>query len=268
MLLSPEGYYSEFLEGRSADEIMDRIDDLRQEIAELKATLEDPNYVCLTTPDDDMRLSFARDYLKLAIQALEEAGGVYAPTKEEEEAAAFQQSIPAISTMTLRFGSVASFMEHRTIVFDNDDVYMKVAHPWSDDEHTEVAVQLGNNEDDEPLNKEDLLDLVAELDIGEWKDRYDRREYDGYDALDGIEWSLEIQYADGREPVRKSGWELFPFSFDGIETLFGLDTDPDFFRWAFETLPEEERAFCNKNLQAIEEDCRERFNRAYEATVG
>ncbi len=267
MLLSPEGYYREFLEGKTADEIMAEIDGLRQTIAELKAAIEDPNYVCLTTPDDDMRLSFARDYLKLAIQALEEAGGVHTPTKEEEEAAAFQQSIPAISTMTFQFGSVASFMEHRTIVLDNDDVYMKVAHPWSDDEHTEVAVQLGNNEDDEPLNKEDLLDLVAELDIGEWKDRYDRREYDGYAALDGIDWSLEIQYADGRDSVRKSGWELFPFSFSGIEILFGLEADPDLFRWAFETLPEKERAFCNKNLQAIEEDRRERFEHAYETTV-
>lgn len=44
MMISPEGYYEEYLKGKTAEQIMTAIRGLKQEIGHLKNTMEHPEY--------------------------------------------------------------------------------------------------------------------------------------------------------------------------------------------------------------------------------
>ncbi len=103
MMISPETYYEENLKGKSADEIIACIEDLRKEIDDLKATIGDPEHGLKPhiMPDESTQLSCTREYLDRAKEALEEAGGTYTPTEVESEDAAFQENIPYINTIEL-----------------------------------------------------------------------------------------------------------------------------------------------------------------------
>jgi len=98
MMISPEGYYEEYLKGKTAEQIMTAIRGLKQEIGHLKNTMEHPEYgrEPIMHPSEDVRLWCTRMYLERAKQALVEAGGIYTPSKAEMQVAEFEKSIPSI----------------------------------------------------------------------------------------------------------------------------------------------------------------------------
>lgn len=58
MMISPEGYYEEYLKGKTAEQIMTVIRGLKQEIGHLKNTMEHPEYghEPIMHPSEDVRL--------------------------------------------------------------------------------------------------------------------------------------------------------------------------------------------------------------------
>ena len=75
---------------------------------------------------------------------------------------------------------------------------------------------------DYPLTKEEFLDGIRELHIGEWRARYDPSRF-GYAVLDGTQWELEIYFSDGHMPVKIHGSNSYPYNFNKLKELLGID---------------------------------------------
>ena len=207
MMLSPEIYYEE-LKGKTPEEILKEIRSLRLEISSLKDRLDNQetspeDYVM---PDDRMRLETNRRYLEAAIRAYEEAGGEYVPTAEEQKARDFDASLPHISRIVFGIGGLFGGYETRTFTVSGNDVLLQIEHSFSGEPEPVFF----------PLTKDDLIDSLRELHIDEWK-----TEYSAF-VLDGTQWELQIEYDDGRSPVRISGSNAYPYNFDFLKLLLGI----------------------------------------------
>ncbi len=68
MMISPEGYYEEYLKGKTKEQILTVIRGLKQEIGRLKITMESPDYGVkpIMHPSEDTRLHWTREYLERA----------------------------------------------------------------------------------------------------------------------------------------------------------------------------------------------------------
>ena len=88
MMISPESYYEENLKNKSADEIITKIRGLKKQIGHLKNKMEHPEYryADMIDPSEPVQLHWTKEYLARAIQALEDAGGTYIPSKAEKNA--------------------------------------------------------------------------------------------------------------------------------------------------------------------------------------
>ncbi|MBS3988082.1 MAG: hypothetical protein KGZ38_08985 [Erysipelothrix sp.] len=86
MMISPEGYYEEYLKGKAKEQIMTAICGLKQEIGRLKNTMESPDYGQeeIVHPSEDTRLHWTREYLERAKQAYAEVGGTYTLSKQKK----------------------------------------------------------------------------------------------------------------------------------------------------------------------------------------
>ena len=106
MMISPEGYYEEYLKGKTKEQIMTVMRGLKQEIGHLKNTMEGPDYSVepIMHPSEDTRLHWTREYLERAKQAYAEAGGTYTLSKSEEKAADFNANMDAICKITFSIG--------------------------------------------------------------------------------------------------------------------------------------------------------------------
>jgi len=74
MMISPEGYYEEYLKGKTKEQIMTAMRGLKQEIGLLKNTMESPDYGQeeIVHPSEDTRLHWTRGYLEKAKETLRE----------------------------------------------------------------------------------------------------------------------------------------------------------------------------------------------------
>lgn len=216
MMISPETYYEENLKGKTAAQILFAIRGLKQEISRLKNNIENPNYLYRTDPSEDVRLSCTRMYLERAKQALVEAGGTYVPSKAELKAEEFNANIPFISKVEFSIGGFFGGFETRTYTIEGDNIYM-------DDEHS-LIFKPSNLEDVEieETDKDSFLKGLADLHIGEWRRNYDSSRW-GDTVLDGTQWHLYIYYSNGRRPVKIEGSNDYPYNFDKLQELLGID---------------------------------------------
>ena len=218
MMISPNTYYEEFLKGKTAEEIMTAIRGLKQEIGHLKNTMEHPEYrrKPLIHPSEEVRLSYNRMYLERAKEALIEVGGTYKPSQAELKAAAFDESIPAICKVVFSIGGVFDFGEIRTYILDEEHLYMDVdCFPFLKPSNLEIK-------QDDPLTKEEFLDGIKELHIGEWRAHYEPSRF-GYEVLDGTHWELEIYFSNGHMPVKIYGSNSYPYNFNKLKELLGIE---------------------------------------------
>lgn len=218
MMISPEVYYEIFLKGKTAEQIMTAIRGLKQKIGYLKNTMEHPDYgqMPITQPSDDVRLSCTRMYLERAKEALAEAGGTYNASQAEMKAAAFNASIPSICKVIFSIGGFFGGYETRTYILDEEHLYMNVEHS--------LILEPSNLEiePDYPMTKEEFLDGIKELHIGEWRTRYDPSRF-GYTVLDGTQWELEIYFSDGHKPKKIYGSNSYPYNFNKFTQLLGME---------------------------------------------
>lgn len=64
---------------------------------------------------------------------------------------------------------------------------------------------------DYPSDKEEFLDGLRELHIGEW-----RTNYTNPYVLDGIQWELKIEFSNGRRPFKTGGSNAYPYNFNEL----------------------------------------------------
>ena len=68
---------------------------------------------------------------------------------------------------------------------------------------------------EDPFSKEDLLDMLRSLYLGEWK-----HAYDNYCVFDGTQWELTLTFSNGRRPLKYGGSNAFPWCFNTLTDFF------------------------------------------------
>lgn len=197
---------------------MTAIRGLKQEMGRLKNTMESPDYgsEAIIMPSESTRLWCTRLYLDRAKQALTDVGGTYVPSKAEQKAERFDASIPAISKVIFGIGGFFGGYETRTITVDEEHIHFDVEHL--------LILKPSNLPDglDYPCDKEEFLDGIRELHIGEWRTSY----MNPY-VLDGTQWELTIEFSDGHKPFKISGSNAYPYNFDALKELLGVEPDDE-----------------------------------------
>lgn len=219
MMISTQVFYEDQLKGKTAPQIMTIIRSLKQEIGRLKNIVEHPDYktreiaIC---PSENTQISCARDYLERAKQALVEVGGEYIPSAAEQKALEFNANIPYISKVRFSIGGYHTGYETRTYTIDGDQVHMYVEHS---------LILKPSNIDDaeiEPWDKEEFLEHLENLHIGEWRKNYNTKRF-GIMILDGTQWGLEIYFSNDHKPTKIYGDNAFPYNFDRLLELFEME---------------------------------------------
>lgn len=217
-MIGPEGYYEEYLKGKNEKQIMTAIRGLKQEMGRLKNVMEHPDYgtEAVIMPSESTRLWCTRLYLDRAKRALVDAGGTYIPSKAEKKAELFDASVAAISKVTFGIGGFFDGYETRTITVDEKHIHFDVEHSF--------ILKPSNLPDglDYPCEKAEFLDKIWELHLGEWRTSYTPERF-GCSVLDGTQWELSIEFSDGQKPFKTGGSNAYPYNFDALQELFGID---------------------------------------------
>lgn len=216
MMISPEGYYEFELKGKSEAEIMKEIRSLKRTIGKLKTTMEHPDYVSIIDPSEDVQLWCTRMYLERAIQALEEVGGTYTPTKAELKSTAFDNNIDFIHKITFEIDGFCQGMNRYVFDFAEDKAKCFVSDWLAEPEEKPMD-----------MDKEELLSGIRELHIGEWRRHYTLKRF-GYMVIDGTQWEFKIEYSNGAKPECYDGDNAYPYNFSKFLELFGLENEIDY----------------------------------------
>lgn len=215
-MICPETFYEYNLKGKNAEQIMSAIRGLKQEIGHLKNTMEHPDYAPTMCPTEDTRLWCTRMYLERAKQALAEVGGTYEPSKSELKAEEFENNIPFISKLVFSIGGYFSGNETYTVKIEDEHLRLWISHS---------NIPTPSNfdiEQDYPMSKEEFIDGMMDLHMGEWRRNYNLKRF-GYVVMDGTQWDLEIEFNNGKKPVRFYGDNAYPYNFDKFQELLGID---------------------------------------------
>ena len=218
MMISPEGYYELSLKGKNSDEILSEIKKLKRRITELKRIAEHPEYKSTMCPSECVQIFCTREYLDRAKQTLVELGVEYQPTKAELKANEFNKNIPYITNVILSIGGYFYGEDKYVVVIADDNVHYSFAHsdiPMSADDFKIMDLEM---------TKEEFLEEFKEIHIGEWRKHYDTLRF-GYDVCDGTQWTLEINYAKEKKPVKIYGDNAYPYNFNRLKNLMMCDYD-------------------------------------------
>ena len=208
MMISPKTYYELYLKDKNEIEILDKINELRQEIKELKTIMEHPDYIPENKPDEATQLWCNRLYLEQAKQTLEAIGGVYIPTKEEKIVKEFAENLSFIQTIEFESMSYLDGLYNITITFDKNTAIMEITQ--FNNPNSFISIQI---------DKEEFLNEFRALDIGEWEESYDTEKY-GIVVLDGMSWNLTVSFNNGYQTKRAGGINAYPYNFNQLMELF------------------------------------------------
>ena len=153
--------------------------------------------------------------MERANEALADVGAVYEPTAAELRVMDFEANIGIIAKITLNIGGFFSGWKEytatigETVQFSVEDNYI-------------VPLIAPEGEDEDPMTKEEFLELFADLHIGEWRKNYDTTRF-GIHVLDGTQWDLTIEYNNGRKAFKVGGSNAYPYNFNRLTELFGID---------------------------------------------
>ena len=208
MMISPESFYVE-VKDKSPVEIEKEIRKLKRSIARLKKDIENPggerDKIC---PSRSTVIYWSREYLGMAKRALSETGGEYHETQEEQRAHLFLENLPNLRRMELE---ICNFMRWDKYVIEIEGDTVK-HFPKLESHIVEEQVET----------REELLNRLRDVHLEEWKKTYSPKPYGMY-ILDGTQWDLKLEYSDGIRPVKYEGDNVFPWNFEELCALFGVD---------------------------------------------
>ena len=222
MMISPEGYYEQYLKGKTKEQIMTAIRGLKQEIGHLKNVMEHPDYgsEAVMHPSESTRLYWTREYLKRAKVALVEAGGEYKTSMAEKKAEDFNEHIDDIHKIVFGIGGFHQGYNKYIIEFTDDSLISSM------ERFGVISDWQIINMDEEPASKQDILDTIKSMHIGEWRTSYTLERF-GYHVCDGTQWELEIYFSNEHKPVKIYGDNAYPYNFDVFQGLLGIVPDID-----------------------------------------
>ena len=218
MMISPEGYYEEYLKGRTAEEILKVIRSLKREIDRLKNIVENPTYQCKMCPSEETKIWCNYLYLERAKQALTELGVEYKPTKAELENKEFDDNIPYISEIRFSTGNSFGRKIIKTFKFDNGKIFANTFDTAkSKIEDLDVYKVID-------IDKDEFCEQLKDLRIGEWRQDYNLRRYDCF-VLDGTEWNLSICFSNGYRTEHKHGSNVYPYNYESLLELLEFENN-------------------------------------------
>ncbi len=218
MMISPESYYEQYIKGKTKEQIRSAIHGLKQEMGRLKNTMESPDYVQepIVHPSEDTSIHWTREYLERAKLAYVQAGGTYNLSKSEEKVVDFDANTDSICKITFSIGGFfGGYRSYVVEISDNLKAYTKL---WENVE----PLALLDTDNDETFTKATFISALADLYIGEWRRSYSTQRF-GYMVCDGTQWELEFEYNNGHKPVRFNGDNSYPYNFDKLKMLFGIN---------------------------------------------
>lgn len=216
MMISPEAYYEMNLKGKDKEYILSAIREMQAEIAHLKELMENPVHKDrpIIHPSEGVQIKWTREYIARAIQAYEELGGIYHLSEQEKYDMEFQRSIGNISKITFEIGG---FFEGRTesvIEFTGSEARLSQYKTFDCDQKEIV------------LDREEVLDALEQLHIGEWEKCYDPIRF-GYCVLDGTQWNVSFEYSNEKDKLEISGSNDYPYNFNGFAEIFDIENPDD-----------------------------------------
>ena len=151
----------------------------------------------------DRRIKCNRSYLEMAKLALEEAGGQYEPTEEELRDQAFNRDLTDLNSFTLEIGDY--FYRHTKYKYtiSGEKVILDAVHYYSPKPSNLQVYDL-------PTRK-GFLQGIEDFHIGEWKQRYENLY-----VLDGIWWTIRIEYNGNKKAYEISGENAYPYNFEEL----------------------------------------------------
>ena len=162
-MMNPESYYEENLRGKSQEEILRRIRSLKREISRLKRDLEDgsqePERQKMSDPLAQIKCCCA--YLEMAKKAYKEVGGVYGPSNAEKMDQTFNETLADMKRFVFGICGFCSGYEKRTYTVSGERVLCDMEHS--------LYLKPSNLPVNELFTREEFLQGIAELHIGEWK---------------------------------------------------------------------------------------------------
>lgn len=223
MMISPEDYYEEELKGKTKEEIMSAIKELKREKSSLKYKMEHPDYGegIIKTPGEHMQLHMTREYLEMAKLAYEESGGIYEPSNGEKTALKFQENIVHISKISFTIGGF--FQGHTTYTIEISDELKAYSYEMRNEVEKSLILK---DMDNLPYTVDSFRNELKRICIGEWRSGYDLERF-GLSIRDGTAWELEIEYNNDIKPVSKHGVNAYPYNFDEFKRLFNIDENEE-----------------------------------------
>lgn len=215
MMMAPYSYVAG-LKGKTREEALNEIKELRKEIKRLRAAIEEE--VCSAewrhSPSPDVRISVYYDYIDAAKKYFKEQGWEYEPSREEIRDTEFNERLEliksidiAISAPTSLRGSVA-----RRFMFNGEEVEVRPFFSLKPPVIEDVSLKII-----EERTKSEIIDELREIHMGRWK-----RNYMNVHVLDGEEWSVEVRYTDGKKK-KFDGCNGYPYNFDSFLEVMGID---------------------------------------------
>lgn len=210
MYISVETYEEMYLKGKDAETVGREVEKLRNEIARIKRKMESPSYVYAerSYPSDDRVIEICRGYFERAASALAELLGVESVLNEEEKSAKFVDAMSEdISSLTL---TVGRYLENKyEIYFTPSSAKITALHLGEEPTVTEAERDL-------------LMDGIAALHLGEWRQLYLPEDY-GCTLNEPTKWQLRVEYYGGAAPRFYDGLGIFPYNFSSLCKLLGAE---------------------------------------------
>lgn len=216
-MMSPLAYEKLYLEDKTAAEILFQIESMRQQLSQIKSKLEDPRLekTVVLQPSLETQLKMSRQYYHLAIKAYQKAGNHYQPNQTELKALQFSASLPELKQFILVVGNVFSGYYSHHVTLEAEHLVYEVKLSFEEKSQTFIL----RNSKGKKLSAMDFRSFLQSLYIGEWQSKYSLKQYHLL-VLDGIQWSLELQYQKGYAPLRFSGDNAYPYNFKYLYDLF------------------------------------------------
>ncbi len=201
MLEAPAVYAEELVKGKSPEEATAALEKLRREMAEYKEKAEAEDFRDDKQPSRHTVLWWYRECICEVRSRLERAGIPCPYTEEEKRAAAFEERLRTLTGFSFTYDGGLPAHYALTAHFEGEAVQVeKVGFPFD-----APAASFRS-----ALERRDVLDLLQDAHIGEWKREY-RRGGEG-------KWQLTLRYADGQTDVYV-GENAYPFGFEELRNV-------------------------------------------------
>lgn len=203
MMISPQFYVANEIEGESFEIICSKIRGLQSSIGHLKKRVENEvnsSYADMR-PTPQTQISCMREYISFSREYLGNHGYDYPMSRTERKAKAFNDNLNHIKSITVEYGGYFEGAERRVISHDGEKIVVE-------------RFFFNGKTDDKKILYEDMtwsdfLGEVGLLYIGEWNLKYINPE-----VYDGTEWSLDIKYRDGLRSKHYEGINKYPYNFE------------------------------------------------------